>query len=146
MSNLCLSVSASGADNFTYNGVPMSWVLFDENGNAVASSSGSRVSYGSVDIPNGYTMFFHNEEGEDFRLYKGDTVDVSIRFTTAVKCLIGHTQQGESAVNDYDNTSGSPTQNPSVSIDIPATGYYHFWVTNMTTDTVTMSSATVTNT
>lgn len=144
----CLSFAASATsaepEGFTFNGEAMSWVLCDESGNIVQTSN-ARVTYGSVDIKNGYTMFFHNSDGQDFSLAQGGRVKVACNFKTAVTCQIGHTPTGGTAIFDYDNASTGATRTPSVNINIDKTGTYHFWVTNTSTDTVTMTSASVTN-
>lgn len=150
ISCLCIPVSAASPESsYTFGGADMSWVLCDEDGNIVQQSNPvSRVTYDTdVDIPNGYTLFFYANSNRDFfSLYKDTTIEFMVKWSSAAVFLMGYDKVsvGNGTVQVYAATNSERTHTESITI--PDTTRYVFWVTNMSTDTKTLTKATIENT
>ena len=126
----------------------MGWVLCDEEGNIVQQSNPvSRVTYNdNVDIPNGYTLFFYANSNKDFfSLGKDATINFTVTWSSAALYIMGYDvgSKGSGTTQVYTNTISNKTHTEEVTI--PSTAKYVFWVTNMSTDTKTLTKAVVVN-
>lgn len=134
--------------NYTFDGQTMTWIVCDEAGNPIPTPY---ISYNSsVTLKSGYTTWFHNSDGDDFHLDKGTILTFKVTFSSDTLFSMGYTKwpsknatSGGTTTTSYYGTAS--TRSNSISITIPSTGYYHFWVTNLSVDTKVLSSASINN-
>ena len=145
----CLCIPSVAAETeeagFAYNDAPMSWILCDEDGNIVQTSNPlSRVSYSGVSIPNGYTVFFYaDSDNSFFSLLKDTAVNFTVIWSNNTQYIMGYDKGsvGSGTTEIYSTSAGNGGY--GTQITIPSTAKYVFWVTNMSTNTKTLSSASV---
>lgn len=134
--------------NFTFDGKSMTWTVCDEAGNIVPTPY---INYNSsVTLKSGYTTKFHNADDDDFYLDKGTVLTFKATFSSNTLFSLGYTKwpsknatTGGTTTTSYYGTAA--TTSNSVSIVIPSSGYYHFWVTNLGVDTKVLNSASISN-
>lgn len=152
VASLCVSASAAGTEvPYTFDGMEMSWCLCDEEGNVVQrSNSMARVTYNDdVDIPNGYTLFFYANSNQDFfDLEEGTPMEFMVKWSSSAIYIMGYDvgSKGNGTTRLYSNITAGANTSYTKSFDIPNSASYVFWVTNMSTDTKTLTKAVVANT
>lgn len=135
-------------NGFTFNGEEMAWILCDTEGNMVDSYDplSRDIHEPNVQIPNGYTMFFYNSTtNKAYQFLKDTHVSVVASWSTQSSFIIGYDvgQTGTGSTSIFD-TGSQPTSMAVTGFDVPKTAGYIFWVTNMSSDTKTLTRVEVT--
>lgn len=135
-----LSLSSS---NYLFGNSKMSWKLCDENGNVVKTGNSMLdMTYGAVSIPNGYTMHFYNAQNTNFSFNANTTITFTVNWAKSALFIMGYNRSSTaSSTTVYSNSVSEKSHTQTFSL--PATDGYCFWVTNMSADTIKLTSASI---
>lgn len=124
--------------NYTFDGRPMTSTTYDKDGNAVPMPL---YDYGYARIPAAGTKKYYNEDGDRFKLEKGDELDIVVVLDNAAKISIGYDYLGNTR---YKYEASEKKYSHRVSITINTNGNYCFVVRNDSkTDSIMVNYARI---
>ena len=156
---VCMLVSASGvmtvnaadiSDSNSTTITKFSYTVFDQNGNIVecglTPDFRTRASWSGITLENGYGVALMKEDGSGFYATSGTTMSFTYNLNRAARM--------EHTIGFAENPTGDPgwaiwrtlesqAQSGGLTAITRETGYQMFFMTNISSDPVTITSATL---
>lgn len=99
----------------------------------------SRMGLPQTSIGNGKTVSFLDSSGSMFYVSGGKTVNFSVNLNTSASVQMGYINSNGSKIRTYSGIGSSH----STSFTIKNTGYYRFYITNKSSDTIRVTGGTI---
>lgn len=133
-----MSASAFAADNQTtqvYDLSDLKATITTANGDI-----SPQIALPSGDLKNGYTVTYSNPDGSAFYVTAGTTVTFTAILDESAHVVMGYKNSSGTKTQTYDDTAKTNT----TQISITTTGYYRFYLTNVSSDTITITGGSIT--
>lgn len=98
-----------------------------------------RMGLPQASIGSGKTISFLDNNGSMFYVAGGTTVSFSINLNASASVQMGYINSNDSRTSTYSGNGSSH----NTSFTIPVTGYYRFYVTNQSSNTIQITGGTI---
>ncbi|MCJ7856529.1 hypothetical protein MUJ63_09535 [Lachnospiraceae bacterium NSJ-143] len=98
------------------------------------------INIGKGSLKNGYTMTYSDSDGSKFYIKGGTTVKFVVKTSESAHVAMGYKDSDGTKHQLYDGEGRSN----SCSISIDNTGYYQFYVTNIGSNTISITGGSIT--
>lgn len=100
---------------------------------------GNRMGLPQTSVGGGKTVSFLDSSGSMFYVSGGTTVSFSVNLNASASVQMGYINSNGSRTGTYSGNGSSH----NTSFTIPVTGYYRFYVTNQSSNTIQITGGTI---
>lgn len=97
-------------------------------------------AYMQSELRNGYTKTYSDSDGSAFYIAGGSTVTFTVKLQSSSHVVMGYKDSNGKQYQTYNDTNKTNT----TSISIPNTGFYRFYLTNVSDSTIKITGGSIT--
>ena len=98
------------------------------------------INLDTGELKNGYTRTYSSSDGSAFYIAGGSTVTFTVKLQSSAHIVMGYKDSSGNMTQTYNGTGKTNT----TSISIPNTGYYRFYITNVSDSTINVTGGSIT--
>ena len=98
------------------------------------------INISESELRNGYTKTYSDSDGSAFYIAGGSTVTFTVKLQSSSHVVMGYKDSNGKQYQTYNDTNKTNT----TSISIPNTGFYRFYLTNVSDSTIKITGGSIT--
>ena len=98
------------------------------------------INLSASELKNGYTKTYWDSDGSRFYIAGGSTVTFIVKLESSAHVVMGYKDPSDNMIQTYNGTGRTNT----TSISIEDTGYYTFYITNVSSSTIRITGGSIT--